>query len=273
MQLNQLDWKYKTVPQTKSCFGLKDKMSNWPRGKLLGGSSAINYMIYIRGNRLDYDNWAFNMNCSGWSYKKVFPYFLKSEDNRDPNYAYNGYHSTGGPLTVETLTSPTPVTNAWNESAHELGYRVGDLNGLFQTGFMIAQGTVRRGARCSAAKAFLRPARKRKNLDVVTFAHVTKIIIKEKRAVGVKFKRFQKWAKVYAKREVIISAGSINSPKLLMLSGIGPRAHLEELGIKVIVLSWSRNQSSRSHLSKPHPVYREKCNFEPKKGSKSHFID
>ena len=216
-------------------------------------------MLYVRGNKNDYDNWSRNLNCPGWSYADVFPYFLKSEDNRDPKYAYNGYHSTGGPLTVETLNDPTPVALALNISARQLGYRVGDLNGEFQTGFMIPQGTIRRGARCSTAKAFLRPARKRKNLDVVTFAHVTKILFnKNKRAIGVKFKRFDKWAKVYARKEIILSGGAVNSPQLLMLSGIGPRKHLESLGIPVLVDSPGVGSNLQDHIYPSLTVYTKK---------------
>lgn len=233
IQGTPIDWQYVTEPQDHSCFGLNGRRSKWPRGKVLGGSSAINFMLYVRGNKNDFDNWETAHGCKGWSYAHVFPYFLKSEDNRDPKYAYNGYHSTGGPLTVETIRDPTPPAQAWNISAAMLGYRIGDLNGEFQTGFSLPQGTIRRGARCSTAKAFLKPARFRSNLRVVTFAHVTRIIIKNKRAVGVEFIRLNRFHTVGAFREVILSAGTINSPQLLMLSGIGPKRHLESLGIPV----------------------------------------
>ncbi|KAI1307963.1 Glucose dehydrogenase -like protein [Halotydeus destructor] len=213
IQVTPIDWQYFTEPQEASCFAFKERRSRWPRGKVLGGSSAINFMVYVRGNRNDFDHWA-RMGAQGWSYADVFPYFMKAEDQRDPYYAYNGYHSTGGPLTVETPPDPRPVA---------------------RTGFMLPQGTLRRGARCSTAKAYLRPARKRPNLHVVTFAHVTKIVFdKHKRAIGVNFVRFQVPTCVYARKEIILSAGAVNSPQVLMLSGIGPRDHLSSMGIPVI---------------------------------------
>lgn len=235
VQTTPIDWKYWTEPQEASCFGFVQRRSRWPRGKLLGGSSGINFMVYVRGNRNDFDNWAYNMGATGWSYADLYPYFQKAEDNRDPFYAYNGYHSTGGPLTVETPPDPTPVARVWNEAGRQMGYRVGDLNGKFQTGFMLPQGTIRRGARCSTAKAYLRPARKRPNLTVVTFAHVTKILFNEKRrAIGVNFVRFDQYHSVFANREIVVSGGTVNSPQLLMLSGIGPAGHLAEHGIPCI---------------------------------------
>lgn len=235
IQTTPIDWKYWTEPQEASCFGFVDRRSRWPRGKVLGGSSAINFMIYVRGNRNDFDNWAYNLGATGWSFADLYPYFLKAEDNRDPYYAYNGYHSTGGPLTVETPPDPTPVARVWNDAGRQLGYRAGDLNGKFQTGFMNPQGTLRRGARCSTSKAYLRDARKRPNLTVVTFAHVTKILFNSaKKAVGVNFLRFNSHHTVYAKKEIIVSAGAVNSPQVLMLSGIGPAEHLAKHGIPCI---------------------------------------
>ena len=235
VQTTPIDWKYWTEPQEASCFGFVERRSRWPRGKVLGGSSAINFMLYVRGNRNDFDNWAYNMGCPGWSFADIFPYFLKAEDNRDPYYAYNGYHSTGGPLTVETPPDPTPVARVWNDAGRQMGYRVGDLNGKFQTGFMLPQGTIRRGARCSTAKAYLRPARKRPNLTVITFAHVTKILFNhQRRAIGVDFVRFGQASTVLANKEIILSAGAVNSPQILMLSGIGPAEHLIKHKIKVI---------------------------------------
>ncbi|KAI1301455.1 Glucose dehydrogenase -like protein [Halotydeus destructor] len=234
VQTTPIDWQYYTEPQEASCFGFKGRRSRWPRGKLLGGSSAINFMVYVRGNKNDFDNWDKN-GATGWSYADLYPYFLKAEDNRDPHYAYNGYHSTGGPLTVETPPDPRPVAQVWPEAGKQMGYRAQDLNGAQQAGFMLPQGTLRRGARCSSAKAYLRPARKRPNLHVVTFSHVTKILFdKNKRAIGADFVRFGTPSTVFARREVIVSAGAVNSPQLLMLSGIGPAAHLKSLGIPVL---------------------------------------
>ncbi|RWS18843.1 glucose dehydrogenase (acceptor)-like protein 3, partial [Leptotrombidium deliense] len=191
-------------------------------------------MLYIRGNRRDYDNWA-RLGCHGWTYNEVLPYFIKSEDNRDASIAYNGYHGVGGYLTVSTPAERTPIAKAFVEAGNYLGYPTVDLNGPIQTGFAHPQGTIRNGARCSTAKAFLLPSRNRKNLHVLTFAYVTKILLDEhKRAIGVKFDRFSLTHTVYARREVILAAGAVNSPQLLMLSGIGPESHLESMNIPVI---------------------------------------
>lgn len=234
LQKSSIDWQYLTEPQHASCYALNDRRSHWPRGKVLGGSSVLNFMLYIRANPRDYNNWAFNHGCEGWSWKDVYPYFLKSEDNTDPDYAYKPWHSRGGYLTVSTPPSPTPLAEAFLQAAPYMGYKVADLNGPTQSGFMYPQGTIRRGARCSTAKAFLLPCKGRKNLNLVTFAQVTRILFHGKRAIGVQFSHFGKMYKVYARKEVILSAGTINSPQLLMLSGIGPRFHLEAHGIPVI---------------------------------------
>lgn len=248
VQTTPIDWQYYTEPQEASCFGFKGRRSRWPRGKALGGSSAINFMIYVRGNKNDFDNWE-RLGARGWSFADMFPYFLKAEDNRDPHYAYNGYHSTGGPLTVETPPDPAPVAQVWNEAGAQMGYPVRDLNAKFQTGFMLPQGTVRRGGRCSTAKAYLRPARKRPNLHVITFAHVTKILFdNQKKAIGADFIRFATPYTVFARREVILSAGAVNSPQLLMLSGIGPAAHLAKFGIPVLSDLPAVGQNLQDHI-------------------------
>lgn len=234
LQMTPIDWAYQTEPQEASCFGLINRRSRWPRGRVLGGSSVLNYMLYVRGNRRDYDLWA-EMGAYGWSWEEVLPYFIKSEDNRDPVVAANGYHGVGGLLTVTSPPDSTPVSLAFPEAGKHLGYQNVDINGPTQTGFAIPQGTVRRGARCSTAKAFLSSARDRSNLHVLTFAYVTKVIFNEyKRAVAVQFDRFSLTHVVYARKEIILSGGSVNTAQLLMLSGIGPQDHLEALGIPVI---------------------------------------
>ncbi len=235
-QGSEMDWKYKAQPQPgRACLGLKGGRCRWPRGKALGGSSAINYMLYVRGNRRDYDNWAKDGN-EGWSYKEVLPYFLKSEDNRNPYMAHSKYHSSGGYLTVQESPWRSPLAMTFIEAGMEMGYENRDCNGESQKGFMIPQGTIRRGSRCSTSKAFLRPAKHRSNLHIALKSQVTKILIdpETKTAYGVKFKRKGKTWVVRAKREVIISAGAINSPQLLMLSGIGPEEHLNQHGIPII---------------------------------------
>lgn len=163
---------------------------NWPRGKVIGGSSTLNYMLYLRGNRRDYDNWE-ALGNPGWGYNNVLHYFKKSEDNKNPYLAETPYHSTGGYQTVSEAPYQTPLVYDFLEAGEELGYKNRDINGKFQSGFMIAQGTLRDGARCSTAKAFLRPIMDRENLHVALNAHVTKVVIDrvKKTAVGVQFFR------------------------------------------------------------------------------------
>jgi choline dehydrogenase-like flavoprotein len=235
LQLSNLDWSYKTEPSNRACLGMKNNRCNWPRGKVLGGSSVLNYMIYVRGNKNDFDHWA-EMGNPGWDYKSVLKYFLKSEDNRNPYLARTPYHASGGYLTVQEAPWHTPLVAAFVEAGTELGYENRDINGEKQTGYMIAQGTIRSGSRCSTAKAFLRPIRLRPNFHLALNTFVTKILInpKSKRAWGVEFVRNKRKQIIRARREVIMSAGAINTPQLLMLSGVGPRDHLESMGIPVI---------------------------------------
>lgn len=208
---------------------------NWPRGKVLGGSSVLNYMLYLRGNKKDFDGWE-AMGNSGWGYRDALYYFKKSEDNTNPYLSMSPYHSTGGYLTIGEAPYHTPLAASFVEAGVEMGYENRDLNGERNAGFMIAQGTTRRGSRCSTAKAFLRPARLRTNLHIAMYSHVTKIMIDPitKIAFGVEFMRDRKLFRIRASKEVILSGGSVNSPQLLMLSGIGPRAELAKHKIPVI---------------------------------------
>uniref|UniRef100_A0A0P6GHW9 Glucose dehydrogenase (FAD, quinone) n=1 Tax=Daphnia magna TaxID=35525 RepID=A0A0P6GHW9_9CRUS len=235
LQLSELDWQYKTEPQPTACLAFNDKRCNWPRGKVMGGSSVLNYMLYVRGNRRDYDSWE-QMGNYGWGYDDVLPYFIKSEDNRNPYLAESQYHGVGGYLTIQEAPYRTPLAISFIEGGIELGYENRDGNGAYQTGFMIAQATIRRGSRCSTSKAFLRPVRMRRNLHIAMNSHVLQIMINPvtHQAYGVKFERNGKIYIVHATKEVVVSAGSVNTPQLLMLSGIGPAEHLKELGIPVI---------------------------------------
>lgn len=235
LQLTQLDWQYKAEPQDTACLAMKDQRCNWPRGKVLGGSSVLNYMMYVRGNQMDYDNWLKQGN-TGWGYNDVLYYFKKSEDNRNPYLARTPYHSMGGYLTVSEAPYKTPLADAFVRAGQEMGYDIRDINGERQTGFMTPQGTIRRGARCSTAKAFLRPARLRKNLHVSINAHVTRVAInpETKVAFGVEMIKDNTRHFIRANKEVLLSAGSISSAQLLMLSGIGPKSHLTEMGIPVL---------------------------------------
>ncbi|XP_061179543.1 glucose dehydrogenase [FAD, quinone]-like [Saccostrea echinata] len=232
LQNSKEDWAFRTVPQKQACLGLKDQRSAWPRGKVLGGSSSLNIMHYIRGSRHDYDSWA-REGCKGWDYKNVLPYFIKSEDNQILSLNDSEYHGKGGYLTVSD-GSATPLIAVYEKAMRELGYPVTDCNGKSQTGFFYGQETVRNGERWSTAKAFLRPVMHRSNLHVSTNSHVTEILMENKTAIGIALSRDKVNHVIRARREVIVSAGAINSPQILMLSGIGPKEHLDSLGIPVV---------------------------------------
>ncbi|GIY76535.1 glucose dehydrogenase [Caerostris darwini] len=229
-----MDWQYKTVPQERAAGGYEDRKLPCPRGKGLGGSSILNFMLYVRGNKRDYDLWE-TLGATGWSWKKVFSYFLKSEDNTDPQIANNGYHATGGYLTISSPEFTTPIKRAFQDGLSERGYEYRDINGESQTGSANFQATMREGKRCSTAKAFLMPAEERKNLHIVNQALVRRILFNDKKeAIGVEFQIENNIHKVYSRKEVIVSGGTINSPQILMLSGIGPKDHLKKLGIPLI---------------------------------------
>nr|XP_018902436.1 PREDICTED: glucose dehydrogenase [FAD, quinone]-like isoform X1 [Bemisia tabaci] len=240
LQMSPMDWMYKTEPSGTSCLGLKEGRSQWPRGKALGGSSVLNAMLYVRGNRRDYDLWAAAGN-QGWSFDDLLPYFKKFEDFKIPRFKDDSWHSEGGYMSVEEFRYKSPITHDIVRSGLELGYLPIDFNGPQQTGINYAQATIRDGLRCSTSKAFLRPIRNRSNLHVSMFSHVEKILFNNTspnlpRAEKVIFKKVGMGRhKVKARKEVILSAGSIASPQLLMLSGVGPKEHLEELKINLVV--------------------------------------
>lgn len=235
LQMSSIDWQFLTEPSDGYCLSMVDRKCKWPRGKVLGGSSVLNALLYIRGNKRDYDNWE-RLGNVGWGYESVLPYFLKSEDIRIPEHQNDPYHTTGGPLTVEHFAYEQPITRKILEAGEQLGYKIRDVNGEYQTGFTRSQATVRDGLRCSTAKAFLRPASKRENLHVSVHSLVEKILIDEQKTVyGVKFKKHGKDKIIKASKEVIVSAGTLQSPQLLMLSGIGDSEHLKEVGIYPIV--------------------------------------
>ncbi|XP_021925709.1 glucose dehydrogenase [FAD, quinone]-like [Zootermopsis nevadensis] len=251
LQLSPLDWQFKTEPSGTSCLGMNGGRCNWPRGKVLGGTSVLNAMLYIRGNAKDYDRWE-KLGNEGWSYREVLPYFKKSEDMRDDEYIDSPFHGTGGPLTVEEFAYKTPISRVFLAAGREMGYEERDLNGEKQTGFMMSQGTLRHGLRCSTAKAFLRPASKRENLHISMYSHVLKIIIDHdtKRAEGVVFNKAVGGLRVaLANKEIILSAGALQSPQILMLSGVGPRDHLEEKGIKTILDVPAVGENLQDHVA------------------------
>ncbi|RKN71483.1 choline dehydrogenase [Streptomyces klenkii] len=218
------DWDYETEPEP----GLDGRRCYLPRGKTFGGSSSINATIYIRGNRGDYDAWS-DAGAKGWSWDEVFPYFLRAEDHHG---GASDRHAAGGPLTVSGGRSSSPLLAAYVEAAQEAGHPFNpDFNGPEQDGFGYYDLTQRDGLRCSTADAYLRPALERPNLTVVSVAHCTRLLFSGGRAAGVEAEHQGELVELRAEREVIVSAGTYNSPQLLMLSGIGIAAELEALGI------------------------------------------
>ncbi|MEF9958228.1 MAG: GMC family oxidoreductase N-terminal domain-containing protein [Acinetobacter sp.] len=201
-----------------------------PRGKCLGGSSAINAMIYIRGNRQDYDDWA-ALGNEGWSYDDVLPYFIKSENNKR---IQNAYHGNDGPLSVTDLHSDNPLQAKFLAAAREQGYTVlDDFNAEQQEGLGIYQVTHINGERCSSARAYLFPHRERNNLTIEILAQTQRILIENGVAVGVEYKQGGQLKQIYARREVLLSAGAMQSPQILMLSGVGDQQELLKHGIDV----------------------------------------
>jgi choline dehydrogenase len=221
-----LDWDLLGEPEP----GLANRRLYLPRGKMLGGCSSINAMIYVRGNRADFDAWAQD-GCEGWAYDDVLPYFRRSEDNErgeDP------FHGVGGPLAISESRSMHPLIDTMLEAARQAGHEHNpDFNGARQEGVGRFQLTQRDGLRCSTADAYLQPARQRANLDVITAAFTLRILFEGDRAVGVEIARDGRVEPLRAEREVIVSAGTYQSPVLLMLSGIGPEDQLAPFGIEI----------------------------------------
>ena len=221
-----LDWDYATEPEP----GCDGRSLYIPRGKSVGGSSSMNAMLYVRGHPLDYEGWE-AAGAAGWGWDDIRPYFLKAEDNAR---GASEHHATGGPLRVEDERSPRPLTGRFLAACEAAGVpRIGDYNGPEQDGAALAQVTQRGGRRWSAADAYLRPALKRPNLELMTGAQVLGVEMREGRAVGVRHATRSGGAVAGAATEVIVAAGAIGSPQLLMLSGIGPAAALAEHGIGV----------------------------------------
>ena len=242
------DWSYPTEPDP----GLNGRSITWPRGKVLGGSSSINGLLYVRGQPLDYDNWR-QLGNSGWSWDDVLPYFKRAEKY---DQGGNDVRGDGGPLSVSASRDKREIIDAWIESANNAGYQSNpDYNGVDQEGVGYFQMTMRDGRRCSAAVAYLHPVNYRKNLSVLTNAPTTRLIIEGDRVVGVEALIDGQPQIVRARKEVVLSAGAIASPQLLMVSGIGPGAHLQQHAIAVARDLPGVGQNLQDHLQ-ARPVFK-----------------
>lgn len=227
METGQVDWGYHTVEQ-KHCY---NRTFYWPRGKVLGGSSSINGMVYVRGHASDFDRWA-QLGNRGWSYEDVLPYFKRAEGWEGGTDAYRG---GDGPLKTIGVKAFHPFAQAWLDAGKQAGYpQTDDINGAQQEGFGALQSTISNGRRASAAFCYLRPVLSRPNLQVITKALAKRIIVEGGRAVGVEYIVNGRTETVRADGEVILAGGAINSPQLLQLSGIGDGEHLHKLGIKTV---------------------------------------
>jgi choline dehydrogenase len=238
----RINWRYRTESEPE----LGGRRLYWPRGKVLGGSSSINAMCYTRGHPRDFDEWA-AVTTPAWRYSAVLPYFLRSEDHRGSGE--RDYHGVGGPLSVEDLKFRNPLSAVFVEAgvAHGLP-RNEDFNGHRQEGVGFYQVTQRNGRRASAATAYLAPARQRRNLTIRTECHTSRILFSGTRASGVEFIHAGRLEQARAGREVLLCAGTIGSPQLLLLSGVGPAAELEALGIRVIADAQEVGRNLQDHL-------------------------
>ena len=235
------NWAFETTPQP----GLNGRVGYQPRGKALGGSSAINAMVYIRGHRSDYDGWA-ALGNQGWAYDDVLPYFKKAENNE---LIRDNYHGSGGPLNVADLRTSNPFQDYFLEAGRQLQLPVtDDFNGADQLGLGIYQVTQKNGQRWSAARAYIEPNLSRPNLKVVTGAQARKIVFGGKRAIGIEFGRDGKLESVRAKQEIILSSGAFQSPQLLMLSGVGNAPDLKAFGIEVVHHSPGVGENLQDHI-------------------------
>ncbi len=238
------DWAYYTDAEPQ----LGNRKLYWPRGKMIGGSSSINAMIYIRGHQRDYDSWAEQGN-EGWSFADVLPYFKKAQHQERGETAL---HGTGGPLNVADLRTPNPLSRAFVQAAQELGQpRNNDFNGADTAGFGLYQVTQKNGARWSTAAAYLKPAQTRANLTVQMHAHTTRVLFEACHAVGVAYVQNGQTLEARARREVILCGGAINSPQLLLLSGVGPAAHLRAHDLAMVVDLPGVGQNLQDHIVAP----------------------
>ncbi len=247
----RINWMYRSEPDP----GTDNRVSYWPRGKVIGGSSSINAMVYIRGHHGDFDDWA-SMGNPGWGWNDVLPYFKKSETSDQGGTEWRGEN---GPLYVSTMERDLhPTCQNFIRAGEETGLTYNpDFNAATNEGIGLYQNTAKGGFRMSAARAYLQPARKRSNLTVISRAHATRILFEGTRASGVEYIRNGRAERVYAGREVIVSGGSVNSPQLLMLSGVGPADALKRHGIDIVRQQQNVGQNMQDHLCIDH-TYRAK---------------
>ena len=237
-----VNWDYNTAPDPH----MNNRSLWWPRGKVLGGSSSINAMCYIRGNTKDYDEWA-ELGAEGWHWNNVLPYFKRSEGN---SRGESEFHGGKGPLGVSDPVHKNVLSEVFVKASQQAGFpQTTDFNGAEQTGFGFYQTTTRAGSRSSSSEAYLKPIRQRHNLTVITNAKVSRIVFEQGKAVGVSYSiKENTTLQIKASREIILSGGAINSPQLLMLSGIGPAAHLQSHGIEVLVDAPGVGGNLQDHL-------------------------
>ena len=259
MHSKKYNWGYESEPEP----ALNGRRLNCPRGKGLGGSSSINGLVYVRGNPMDFEGWQNDHGAKGWGYANVLPYFKRAEGRKEGGDSYRG---SDGPLSTTYGTLKNPLHQAWLDAAQEAGYALTeDYNGFRQEGFGRMDMTVRNGTRCSAAKAYLYPARKRPNLQIIQHALATRILFEGARAVGLEYERGGKTCTAKASKEVILSGGPINSVQLLKLSGIGPAEELRQHGIAVVADRPGVGANLQDHLefyfqmacTKPVTLYKQ----------------
>ena len=236
------NWRFKTVPQP----GMAGREIPVPRGRVLGGSGAINGMVYFRGHPTDYDDWA-DAGATGWSYAEVLPYFTRTENNE--NYPESVFHGKGGPINVKHVEGPNALNYAFMDALASLQFpSCPDFNGPNPEGYGRRQGLMRNGQRETTAKNMLRPALARGNIHVQTDAHVARVLVEKGRCTGVELTDGRV---INARHEVILSAGTVQTPQILMLSGIGPAAHLKELGIEVVLDLPGVGENYHDHAASP----------------------
>ncbi len=259
--LSSYNWGFYAEPTEQVGDAMTDKIIQWPKAKELGGTSMMNWMLYARGHRRDYDEWA-ELGNKGWAYDDVLPLFKKSEDFKEEVEGKERYHGVGGPLSVEYIQNSWPASEVLHGAFGDLGFKKGDVNGELQDGgiYERTQMTLKNGWRMGTYKSFVEPLLGKKNITVVSHALATEVLFEQTKAVGVKVEHFGRDLKFFATKEVVLSGGTLGTPQLLMLSGIGPKSHLENLGINV-KKALPVGENLQDHLDVPIPYYTHLANL------------